>query len=119
MTSVLGPALGRAAERLVADGPVGAEREQQLGDLASPGHRCPVERRRAVIERRSGARVLVVEPISRRLSPWWPAWAEAFASAGGRADEWRFSAALRPTQQQLARASGLDPRELTARSLFA
>jgi hypothetical protein len=69
--------------------------------------------------RRSGARVLVVEPISRRLSPWWPAWAAAFTSAGGRADEWRFSSALWPTQQQLARASGLDPRELTARSLFA
>jgi hypothetical protein len=68
---------------------------------------------------RSGARVLVVEPISRRTSPWWPAWADAFARVGGRADEWRFPATLGPTQQQLARAAGLDPRELTARSLFA
>ena len=67
----------------------------------------------------SGARVLVIEPIARRTSPWWSAWEDAFTRAGGRADEWRFPATLPPTQQQLARAAGLDPRELTARSLFA
>ena len=66
----------------------------------------------------SGARVLVVEPIARRAVPWWTDWATAFANAGGRADEWRFPAALPPRQLQLARAAGLDPRELTARSLW-
>ena len=65
-----------------------------------------------------GARVLVVEPIARRSSPWWNEWQTAVERAGGRADEWRFPAALPPTQQALARAAGLDPRELTARSLF-
>jgi hypothetical protein len=68
---------------------------------------------------RAGARILVVEPIARRTSPWWPVWSEAIVLAGGRADEWRFPAGLPPTQQQLAKAAGLDPRELTARSLFA
>ena len=66
----------------------------------------------------AGARVLVVEPIARKAVPWWTEWAAAFAEAGGRADEWRFPAALPPRQLQLARAAGLDPRELTARSLW-
>jgi hypothetical protein len=65
-----------------------------------------------------GARVLVVEPIARRSAPWWKEWQSAVERAGGRADEWRFPAALPPTQQVLARAAGLDPRELTARSLL-
>jgi Methyltransferase small domain len=65
-----------------------------------------------------GARVLVVEPIARRSLPWWRDWQAAVERAGGRADEWRFPAALPPTQLGLARAAGLDPRELTARSLF-
>jgi hypothetical protein len=68
-----------------------------------------------------GARVLVVEPIARRLAgsdPWWKEWQTAFERAGGRADEWRFPADLPPTQRALARAAGLDPRELTARSLL-
>jgi len=67
---------------------------------------------------RAGARVLVVEPISRRIAPWWRDWATAFASAGGRADEWRFPAALPETLAGLDRAAGLDHRELLARSLW-
>lgn len=66
----------------------------------------------------AGACVLIVEPIARRLAGWWDEWARAFTGAGGRADEWRFPAALPPRQRQLARAAGLDPRELTAKSLF-
>jgi hypothetical protein len=60
----------------------------------------------------------VVEPIARRAVPWWADWQIAIERAGGRADEWRFPADLPPTQRALARAAGLDPRELTARSLF-
>jgi hypothetical protein len=65
-----------------------------------------------------GARVLIIEPIARRLAPWWPEWAEQFLRSGGRADEWRFPAELPERQRQLAKAAGLDPRELTARSLW-
>jgi hypothetical protein len=65
-----------------------------------------------------GTAVLVVEPIARRFAAWWSPWASAFAAAGGRADEWRFPVPLPPRQQQLARAAGLDPRALTARTLF-
>lgn len=64
-----------------------------------------------------GARLLVVEPIARTSAPWWNEWAAAFVGAGGRAEEWRFPARLPNRQTQLARAAGLEPRELTARSL--
>jgi predicted RNA methylase len=65
-----------------------------------------------------GARVLVIEPIARRVAPWWGRWEENFVARGGRADEWRFRADLPLRQRELARAAGLDPRELTARTLF-
>ena len=66
-----------------------------------------------------GAAVLIVEPIARRMAPWWSQWEDAFIAAGGRADEWRFAATLPARQRELARSAGLNPRELTARSLFA
>ena len=65
-----------------------------------------------------GASVLVVEPIARRLAPWWNTWESAFTAAGGRADEWRLPASLPPRQRQLAKSAGLNPQELTARTLF-
>ena len=65
-----------------------------------------------------GAVVLIVEPIARRLAPWWGAWETAFSAAGGRSDEWRFPSALPSRQRQLAKAAGLNPQETTARSLF-
>lgn len=79
--------------------------------------------RSALLERmlasaESGARVLVIEPIARGPVPWWPTWSTAFANQGGRADEWRFAVPLPERQLQLARAAGLRPRELTARSLY-
>jgi SAM-dependent methyltransferase len=65
----------------------------------------------------AGSPVLVVEPISRRVSPWWPEWSEAFRAAGGREDDWRFRPPLPPTLALLGRAAGLDARDLTGRSL--
>jgi hypothetical protein len=91
--------LAYSANELTADG-----RERVLTDVLAG--------------QRGGARVLVIEPISRRTTPWWAEWQRAFEQAGGRADEWRFATALPPTQYALARAAGLSPRELTARSLW-
>lgn len=67
---------------------------------------------------RRGTRVLIVEPISRRAVPWWDTWAASFEKAGGRADRWRFAAALPERLRLLDKAAGLDHRELTARSLY-
>jgi hypothetical protein len=65
-----------------------------------------------------GAHVLIVEPISHAVTPWWPQWQRAFERAGGRADEWRFEAELPDLVRRLDRAAGLDHREMTAKSLF-
>jgi hypothetical protein len=67
---------------------------------------------------RRGAAALVLEPIARRAVPWFESWRRGFESEGGRADVWRFPAALPERLQLLDRAAGLDHRELTARSLW-
>jgi len=74
--------------------------------------------RRLLDAARRGATVLVVEPIARRSAPWWDGWAETFAEAGGRADEWRLPADLPDLVRRLDRAAGLSHEELTARTLF-
>ena len=66
----------------------------------------------------AGARVLVVEPVARRVAPWWEQWADAFRGAGGRADSWKFSVDLPPWIEEMDRASGLDHATLTCRSLW-
>jgi Methyltransferase domain len=73
---------------------------------------------RLVEAREQGAHVLVIEPIAKRALAWWPEWQEQFTAAGGRADEWRFRIDLPERQHLLGRAAGLNPRELTARSLW-
>lgn len=65
-----------------------------------------------------GVGVLIVEPISLRVSPWWMDWAAAFAAVGGRADEWRFNVQLPTIVKRLARATGLHPEVMTARTIF-
>jgi SAM-dependent methyltransferase len=65
-----------------------------------------------------GSRVLVVEPLARRVAPWWEGWRGQVLAAGGRADEWRFRAELPEQVAKLGRAAGLDPRELSGRSLY-
>ncbi len=65
-----------------------------------------------------GADLLVVEPLSRRATPWWEEWSAAFLSAGGRSDVWKFPADLPDRLRLLARAAGLDHRELKGKSLY-
>ena len=80
------------------------------------------EARRALLARlvaaaRAGSTVLVVEPISRRVTPWWPEWAEAFRASGGREGEWRVRPPMPQRLALLGKAAGLDAREITGRSL--
>ena len=63
--------------------------------------------------------VLIVEPISQRISPWWDQWAAEFTRIGGRADVWKARIDSPPIIKRLAKAAGLRPEMLTARSLFA
>jgi methylase of polypeptide subunit release factors len=65
-----------------------------------------------------GVQVLIVEPIATRVSPWWPDWARAFQSHGGRADEWKFEVELPDLLKRFDRAAGLRHDQLKARSLY-
>jgi hypothetical protein len=67
---------------------------------------------------RRNAAVLVIEPIARRPLPWWAEWSGKFREQGGRDDAWRFRVELPEPLAALDRASGLDHRELTGRSLY-
>lgn len=67
-----------------------------------------------------GAPLLVIEPIGRRLGNegWWEEWRRTLRSRGVREQEWRFPGTLLPEQTRtLGLAAGLDPGELTARTL--
>jgi 2-polyprenyl-3-methyl-5-hydroxy-6-metoxy-1,4-benzoquinol methylase len=65
-----------------------------------------------------GAELLIVEPISRRVAPWWDRLTRRFVEAGARTDEWRFEVDLPGPLRVFDRAAHLDHRELTARSLY-
>jgi hypothetical protein len=67
---------------------------------------------------RHGTRVFVMEPLSRRTSPWWNGWVDSFVAAGGRADEWRVRIDPPPITLALGVATGLDAVEATGRTLW-
>ncbi|MGB7219049.1 MAG: class I SAM-dependent methyltransferase [Vicinamibacterales bacterium] len=79
-----------------------------------------VERVRQARAAKSGERlcVLVVEPLAGFVAPWWGRWRAVIEAAGGRADEWRVRVELPAIVAKLDRASGLNHRELTGRSLW-
>lgn len=83
----------------------------------------PAGKREAVEQRllegaAAGASVLIVEPISKSVAPWWTVTATRFEAAGGRVNEWRLPLDRPPLLQLLDRAAGLDHREVTARTIF-
>jgi SAM-dependent methyltransferase len=65
-----------------------------------------------------GRTTLIVEPIARKLTPWWDEWRARVESSGGRVDEWRFEPDLPERLEAIGRSAGLETRELTAKSLF-
>ena len=67
---------------------------------------------------RNRASFLIVESIAKRDKAWWPEWSDRLRREGARVDEWRFPADLPPSLAQVARSAGLDPRELTARTIY-
>ncbi len=67
---------------------------------------------------RRGASALIVEPIARRLTPWWGEWTSALEDVGGRSDDWRFEVPQPESLRLMDKAAGLDHRELTGRSIW-
>jgi SAM-dependent methyltransferase len=84
----------------------------------------PPQDRAVALERlvdaaRKGHQVVVVEPIAKKLTPWWGEWERGFRPVGGRTQEWRFRVELPRLLRDLDKSAGLDHRELTARTLWA
>ena len=100
--------LGAAGEGIVA-----AFTINELDDSARD-----TVRERLLAAAKAGSRVLIVEPIAKVPVPWWPAWEDAFQTAGGRSDTWRFPASLPARMRLLDKAAGLRHQQLTARSLW-
>ncbi|GMR22802.1 MAG: hypothetical protein BMS9Abin37_1176 [Acidobacteriota bacterium] len=89
-----------------------------VNELSADGNARKKLLGRLVSSSRRGATVLIVEPIARRTASWWQKWSEVVTAEGGRADEWRFAVELPAFVSELDRASGLNHRELSGRSLF-
>jgi len=90
--------------------------------LAYAVNELPADTRAALLDRvsastRAGSRLLIVEPIARGVTAWWPEWTARLVADGARVDEWRFPAKLPPLTRQIAKGAGLDPRELLARTI--
>ena len=90
--------------------------------LAYAVNELPDASRAALLDRvadrvAEGASLLIVEPIAKKDRSWWPAWVSRLAPAGAIEHEWRFPADLPALLRDIARGAGLDPRELTARTL--
>jgi hypothetical protein len=66
------------------------------------------------------ATVLIIEPIARSTTPWWPEWTKALSSAfpHTRTDDWKFDVGLPPALAQMSEAAGFGERTLSARSLL-
>lgn len=114
---------GEARRTALADRGVSALTPASSYVLAYVVNELPQELRAALLKSLlsahtlRGAAVLIVEPISRTLSPWWPTWRKAFVDAGGQEQLLRCRPRLPERMRLLGRAAGLDHQELTARSL--
>lgn len=69
--------------------------------------------------RREGSGVLVLEPVSGRVAPWWPEWEAAFAACGGRSDTWTLALDPPPLTRRLGVAAGLTPTGVKLRTVYA
>lgn len=84
-----------------------------LNELDAPARQRLLD---AAIAARGG--LLVVEPISRAITPWWSDAAAAVVAAGGRADDWKLPLVMPERWRLLDRGAGFRRDALTARSLW-
>jgi len=67
---------------------------------------------------KGGSRVLIVEPLATRITPWWQEWSKRVIELGGRADEWHFDVELHERVHLMGKSAGLKPERLGARTLW-
>jgi hypothetical protein len=68
---------------------------------------------------RHGSELLVIEPLSGRAAPWWPAWVDAFGAAGAQADTWTLTLTPPDLTRRLGKAAGLTPGLAKVRTIHA
>ena len=66
----------------------------------------------------AGTAALIVEPIARGATPWWPEWQDTLTPLGARCDDWRFETPLPPALAELDREAGFRRDGLAARSCW-
>lgn len=108
----------------------GAARRGDAAQFRPPSHAAvlaaytfnelPALARDRVLDEAIAARrmLLVIEPISRAVTPWWDAAARRIRAAGGRADDWKLPLDMPDRWRLLDRAAGFRRDHLTARSLW-
>lgn len=62
-----------------------------------------------------GSSLLVLEPVARRVAPWWDEWVPPFVEQGARVIEYRAEPRLSSQIELLGRSAGLDARRITLR----
>jgi hypothetical protein len=67
---------------------------------------------------RSGAALLVIEPLANAAAPWWPDWVKAWRRLDGRADEWTLTLPAATLLRDLNEAAGFRHGTVGARSLW-
>lgn len=67
---------------------------------------------------RKGCGLLILEPLSRRITPWWDTWAGRMRRLGAVAVQEKAHVTLPPTLRDLDRAARLDHRTLGARAIY-
>ena len=62
--------------------------------------------------------LLIIEPISKTVNPWWDDVAQMAVKRGGRYDQWRWSVDFPPLLKKLAHSAGLNHQKVAARSIL-
>jgi hypothetical protein len=115
-TARVGDAIGRFPHLHISKSPHPAILlAYTVNELPDPARAQLLDKVAEALER--GAALLIVEPIAKKDRGWWPAWMARLGASGAVEREWRFPANLPAGLRQIATAAGLDPRELTARTL--
>ena len=86
-----------------------------VNELAEPAREATLARIQAGLER--GASLLLLEPLSGAVSPWWEDWVSALAPHGVVPEELRLRPRLPPRIAEMDRATGLRHQEIGARLL--
>lgn len=68
---------------------------------------------------RRGSDLMIVEPLARSATPWWPEWTRALAPEAQDSREWKLTVDPPEIVRRLGDAAGLTPTTINIRTLIA